>query len=279
MSIELPEAHILSMQMNRELTGKQIAACKLQNTQKMQKIGFLNMYLSDYNELVGCKVEKAVSRGNTIRLKLSQNQNLIITPEYGGITLFHPKTADAPAKYTIKVEFTDGSAFSARLTSMGVIKAAKDSQLSDSFVYSRDFSTTPSPMEPDFTAEAFQTELARRNVNLKTVLVGKDAAVVGLSNAAFQDILYQAGIHPKHKASELTAEQQHALYNAIKAVVNQRIELGGKEQFVDFYGKKGSYVAAMGSNLNGKSCPTCGTLIVKMSLGGGQVHVCPNCQK
>jgi formamidopyrimidine-DNA glycosylase len=116
-------------------------------------------------------------------------------------------------------------------------------------------------------------------VNLKAALVGKDAVVVGLGNSAFQDILYRAGIHPKRKASELTPAQQKALYDAIKLVVAERIALGGKNQCVDFYGKQGSYVPAMGPQMKGKSCPICSGDVVKLSLGGGQIYLCPVCQK
>ena len=42
------------------------------------------------------------------------------------------------------------------------------------------------------------------------VLVGKDALVVGLSNSAFQDIIYRAGLHPKRKASSLNSAAQRA---------------------------------------------------------------------
>jgi hypothetical protein len=38
-------------------------------------------------------------------------------------------------------------------------------------------------------------------------------------------------------------------------VVEQRINLGGKGQFVDFYGKHGTYTSAMGPNMKGKSAP------------------------
>ena len=69
-----------------------------------------------------------------------------------------------------------------------------------------------------------------------------------------------------------------ALFESIKTVVNERIRLGGKYQFVDLYGKKGQYMPAMGPNMKGKKCSDCGTGIEKFSVGGGQVYYCPHCQ-
>jgi formamidopyrimidine-DNA glycosylase len=279
LSVELPEAHILAEQMNTELAGKEVAACNLQNCTNYQHLGFINTYLSDFNRLHSQKVEFVASRGNTIRVKLDGNMNLILAPEYGGIILYHAKGAVLPKKYTLKLTFTDESALTDTLTGMGIIHALTDEELSGSYVYRRDFSATADPLEADLTFERFQTGLARKNVNLKTALVGKDASVVGLGNAAFQDIIYRAALHPRRKTGELTVAEQKALFEAVNAVVAERIKLGGKEQFVDLYGKPGAYVAAMGPNMKGQPCKRCGSGIVKISFGGGQVYLCPACQK
>jgi len=113
---------------------------------------------------------------------------------------------------------------------------------------------------------------------LKSVLVGKDAVVVGLSNSAFQDIIYRARLHPKRKASELNMNERQALYDAIKHVLRERIRLKGKDQFYDLYGNEGGYTPAMGPNMKQQNCPACGTSIEKLSVGGGHVFFCPKCQ-
>lgn len=279
MSVELPEAYILAKQMNTELAGREVAACSLQNCVNYQHLGFINMYLSDFDRLLTHKIQSVVSRGNTIRVKLDGNMNLILAPEYGGIILIHQKGALLPKKYTLRLAFTDETILTDTLTGMGIIQALTDEELSGSYVYRRDFSATAAPLEADFTFERFQRDLARKNVNLKTALVGKDAVVVGFGNAAFQDIIYRAELHPKRKTGELNATEQKALFEAVNVVVQERIRLGGKEQFVDLYGKPGAYVAAMGPNMKGQPCNRCNSGVIKISFGGGQVCLCPVCQK
>ena len=279
MSVELPEAYILAKQMNRELTGKQVVAYSLQNCAKYQDLGFLNTYLSDYDRLCGRRIESVVSRGNTIRVKLDREMNLLLAPEYGGIIRFHSKGSVVPSKYHFKLSFTDETVLTVTLAGMGIIKAQTNEEIEQSYVYKRDFSAITSPVEDDFTFERFSKGLTHSGVNLKTIIVGKDAVVVGLGNAAFQDILYRAHIHPKRKASDLNPSEQRALFDAILFVVQQRINLGGKNQFVDLYGKQGGYVPFMGPNMKGKICTTCGGDVEKLSLGGGQVYFCANCQK
>lgn len=162
---------------------------------------------------------------------------------------------------------------------MGIIKALKDDELGSSYVFKRDFNSERlSPLEEEFTVERFSKLLADKHKMLKAVLVGKDALLVGLSNSAFQDIIYRAKLHPKRKASELKTEEKQRLYDAIKLVINERIRLNGKDQFYDLYGNQGGYTPAMGPNMKQKTCPECGTPIEKLSHGGGHVYLCPTCQ-
>jgi formamidopyrimidine-DNA glycosylase len=62
-------------------------------------------------------------------------------------------------------------------------------------------------------------------------------------------------------------------------MIKERFDGKGKNQFVDFYGKKGTYEPAMGSNMKGEICPDCAKNIDKLSVGGGKVYYCPNCHK
>lgn len=280
MSIELPEAQILAEQMSEKLLGKRIKSFHLQDYQKLQRIGFVNKDIKDFDRLVNRKIESIMSRGNVICVKLDLGVNLILAPEYGGRILYHTNRNIVPNKFHLKLDLNDNTALTVALTGMGVIQTLKDDELEQSYVYKRDFSEVTSPLdESEFTFGRFSKQLAEKNVNIKSVLVGKDAVIVGLSNSAFQDILYQAKIHPKRKASELNEGERHTLYDAIRQVIRERIRLGGKDQFLDLYGKQGSYTPAMGPNMSEKTCIVCGTPIQKLSVGGGQVYFCPKCQK
>ncbi len=62
-------------------------------------------------------------------------------------------------------------------------------------------------------------------------------------------------------------------------MIEERLRLHGKYQFIDIYGVKGGYVPAMGPNMKNETCPECGILIEKIPHGGGHVYLCPGCQK
>ncbi len=279
MSIELPEAKILADQMNKELKGKRIKSYHLRDCAKLQKIGFINRDDKSFDQLLNREVESVTSRGNSIRVKLDEGMNMILSPEYGGEIFYHSHEATVPEKFHLKIDFSDKTALTVRFTSMGGMRVLKDAELMDSYVFKRDFNAEIlSPIDEDFTFERFSRLLSDNNRALKPVLVGKDAVLVGLSNSAFQDIIYRAKLHPRRKASELNLNEQKALYNSVKLVLRERLRLNGKNQFLDLYQNQGCYISAMGPNMRKKNCPVCESPIQELSLGGGKVFVCLKCQ-
>jgi formamidopyrimidine-DNA glycosylase len=276
MSVELPEAYILAKQMNEALRGRVFKSVTLSDYEKLQRIGFVNRNVNDFQWLVGNTVEDVVSRGNTVRVDMDEEVNLLIAPEYGGVVLLS-EAGDEPEKSHLRIDF-DGGVLTVRLTSMGLILAVRDRDLDDSYIYRRDFLTGVSPLEDAFTSEWFSETLSRLNRGLKQVLVGKDAVLVGLSNSAFQDVIFRAGLHPKRKASSLSPVEAESLFNAVKGLVEERLRLGGKNEFVDLHGRRGGYSPRMGPNLGESVCPSCGSKIVGLKHGGGTVYLCPVCQ-
>ena len=279
MSIELPEAKILAEQMNKALRGKRIKAYDLQNYERLQRIGMIDKDLTTFERILNKRVISVISRGNVIRLKLSDKMNLILAPEYGGKISYLSRNNTVPSKYHLKVAFDDDTLLTVRLTSMGLIHAAKDNELAHLYVYQRDFNeNVASPIDPEFTLEQFSQLLSQKNTMLKTVLVGKDAIVVGLSNSAFQDILYRARLHPKRKAAELSVDEKQKLYDAMRFVLRERVNKNGKNLFYDLYGNQGGYTPSMGPHMKQETCKTCGTQIMKLNVGGGSVYLCSLCQ-
>ncbi|MCW4012712.1 MAG: hypothetical protein NWF07_06940 [Candidatus Bathyarchaeota archaeon] len=278
MSVELPEARILAEQLDQAITGKIIKEYDLKDVERMIKVGFLNKDLSEFKPIKDKKVLGVTSRGNTIRVHLDGEMNILIGPEYGGVLSYLEKGGKVP-KYHLKLVFDDGSILTTRITSMGIVYAVADDRLTESYLYNRDFMGGISPDEPDFTWAWFKETIGAENRQLKPLLVGKDAHIIGVSNATFQDVLYRAKIHPKRRASDLSEDELHALYDAIKTVVTERLGKLGKAEFTDIYGVQGGYVAAMGPNMKDQKCPRCGTEIEKRAHGGGSVYLCPSCQR
>ncbi len=279
MSIELPEAQILAEQLKTVIIGKKVINYQLEDYEKMQKIGFMNKNLNDFDRLINKIISNIIARGNVIRIQMTDQVNLIIGPEYGGIIRFYEGNKHHLHKFHLLLTFADQTYLTVRLISMGGIFASLDKELESVYLFRRDFSSKLSPIDSTFSIEGFRNQFNHLNRNLKSILVGKDAIIVGISNSAFQDIIFRAKLHPKRKASSLTSQESEALYNAIRDLINERMRLGGKMDFIDIYGKKGQYVPMMGPNKKGTTCKNCKKPIEKISFGGGQIYLCLECQK
>lgn len=279
MSVELPETLLLAEQMTSAILEKKIKAYDIKDSAKLQKIGFMNKKLKDYARLVGCKVKSISHRGNVIRIQMNKKMNLVLCPDYGAKILYHESEDTLPKKHHFKVEFTDGTYLTIRQTGMGLVYSATDQEAKELYVIKRDFSDIPSPVgEHDFTFERFSELVDAKGQNIKAAIVGKSAVVVGLSNAAFQEIIYKAGIHPKRNTKTLSDDEKHNVYDSMKQILNARICSGGKSNWLDLYGKPGRHTPVMGPNMKDKNCPQCGAAIEKIAHGGGHVYFCPRCQ-
>ena len=280
MSVELPEAVILAEQMISTILEKKVKSCDVTDYKGLQKFGFFNKNIQDYDKLIGCKVTSIKQRGNVIQINMNKKMNLILCPDYGASILYHESTETLPKKYHLRLEFTDGSFLTIRQTGMGLIYAAEDKEVNELYIVKRDFSDTPTPIgDQGFSFEKFNQLLEEKSQNVKAAIVGKTAVVVGLSNAAFQEIVYTARIHPKRNTSSLTDGEKHDLFDAMKEVLNARLCAGGKNNWTNLYGDKGRYIPVMGPNMKERNCSQCGAKIEKISHGGGQVYFCPNCQR
>jgi len=280
MSVELPEAMILAKQIDKELVGKIVESCHLADYESMQRLNLINKNISDFRRLVGGKIDAVVSRGCTILVKLDNDMNLTIEPGEGGELLYHSSEATLPERVHLETGFSDSTYLTIRFKGLGMIKAVATGDLESDYLYWRDFSQGISPLdEQEFTPERFSEALHGQKRMLKSVLVGKGAILVGLGNSAFQEIAYKAKIHPKKKASSLNSEEQRALQAAVKKIISNRLQLGGKEGFFDLYGNQGRYKPVMGSRMKGHPCPECGTTIQRLSVAGGVVYYCPSCQR
>jgi len=279
-SVELPETHILADQMMQSLLEKKIKTYDLQDYKKLQQVGFINRDLKDYDRLVGCIIRSITHRGNVIRVQMNKKMNLVLCPDYGAEILYHKNEDTLPKKHHLKIDFSDGTFLTIRQTGMGCILAASDNETKELYVIKRDFSDKPSPVgEQDFTFERFRDLLNTKGQNVKAAIVGKTAVVVGLSNAAFQEIIFKAGIHPKRNTTTLNDDEKHDLYDAMKQILNARICAGGKSNWKNLFGEPGRHTPVMGPNMKGKDCPECGAAIEMIAHGGGQVYFCPSCQR
>lgn len=271
-NMELPELTVLSRQMKEEIVGKRISSVEVANPK------CLNIPLEDFQgKIIGKTIKTIENRGKWLFIHLDKDLMLLFNPGMG-VDILHFRSEDKSSeKYNIKFTFGDTSGFTIRVRWFCFLHLVSKSNLGE---HKFTAELGPTPMDETFTLDYFRKLLQRKHGNIKSFLVNQKR-IAGIGNVYIQDILFNARVHPKRKIQTLNDKGIEALYNSMRSILAQSIELRGLAYERDFYGSKGGYgkeqfkVAYKAD----QSCPICTTTIQKIKTGSTSSYICPNCQK
>ena len=273
---ELPEYLVLARQINETLQGKTIREGYQGNSP--HKFVWYNRTPGEFETLTkGKTIGEAYSKGRWLFIPFNPGYILVLG-ECGGKVLYHPAGDKLPEKYHLYIQFTDGS-FLTTMTQMWGAMELFESGKELERQYIKGMRTTP--IEPGFTFEYFSNLIDNLLVGEKRSVKGlltQDQLIPGLGNAIAQDILFKAGLHPKHPIADLDPAQRQELYQATVTTVKEVIIEGGRYDETDLYNQPGKYQRIMDSQSAGQPCRVCGTPIEKIQYLGGACYICPKCQ-
>ncbi len=128
----------------------------------------------------------------------------------------------------------------------------------------------PDALDPDFDYHAFHAAIGGARGGIKAVLMDQ-AVIAGIGNTYSDEILFQAGIHPKTKVADLEPRARQRVYRAMKAVLKKAItrEADPDKLPADYL---------IPHRRAGATCPRCGGKVARVSLGGRSSYFCPRCQ-
>ena len=273
----MPESYFIASQL-QILIGKIVGNYEIADYEKHQKDGWFNKDEHFLKNLINNELTAVESKNAIILMHFKSNHVLLIGPEYGGEIRYVKKEENFDKKFHLKLLFFDQDSLWIRIKGFGYCILYDSKDLMRNYVFKRDSSKIKITDENEFNLKNFLERIKQKNTNIKSLLIGKDAIIAGIGNSLFQEIIYNAGIHPKEKSFNLSIEQIQKLYLAIKFIVEIRIEVGGKKYIVDIYCQKGRYKPIMDSSLYKEPCPICGTNVDKITIGGGINYFCPTCQ-
>jgi len=137
----------------------------------------------------------------------------------------------------------------------------------------------PDPLTDGFDKKYFDGlwESAAPKMSAKAFLA-TEQRIPGLGNGVLQDILFNAGIHPKKKLSEIGEKDKLKLFESVKKTMRVMTDGGGRDTERDLFGEKGGYKTILSANTLKNPCPACGGVLIREAYLGGNIYFCPNCQ-
>jgi formamidopyrimidine-DNA glycosylase len=128
---------------------------------------------------------------------------------------------------------------------------------------------------PSFTPERFRAIARQHGRKQVRVMINDHRVLSSIGNAYADEILFEAGIHPKTLVAKIPPPEIDRLYEAIRSVMawgaeevckaNQPIQVKVREHM-------------RVRNRHGLPCPRCGTTIRREGVRGHDVFFCPRCQ-
>lgn len=135
----------------------------------------------------------------------------------------------------------------------------------------------PEPLSAGFSADYLSERLSGRTAPIKSLLLDQ-RLLAGIGNIYADEALFRARIHPLRPGGALTVEETAALVEAVQRVIRQA--LGEMGTTLRDYRRPDGSTGGFQNRLQvfrrtGEPCPSCGTPISRIVVGGRSTHFCP----
>ena len=272
--IEIPEANTLAMQLNETVRGGEIK--KVFAGRSPHRFAFFFGDPSYYPHLLeGSAITGAQATGGQVELFLEDGLHLVLND---GVNLRYLEQGEPPPqKHQLLLELADGASLVCTVQMYGGLHAFLDGE-NDNFYYLVG-KEKPAPLSWQFDSAYFQGLLAAAKPSLSAkAFLATEQRIPGLGNGVLQDILFNAGIHPKSRLAALSGEEKERMFSSVKETLARMTEGGGRDTEKDLFGRAGGYASILSKAALSRPCPVCGGPILREAYLGGNIYYCPICQ-
>jgi formamidopyrimidine-DNA glycosylase len=223
--------------------------------------------------LAGTSVRDVSTRGPFIRIGLSDSIDIIINLMLAG-KLQHQREGERQEAYTCgSLNLDDRSRLNIcdeqQMAKVYVVRAGEYT------VVPKYLSQGIDILSEKFTLEKFKAVATTHRRKQVRVFLNDQTALSAIGNAYADEVLFEAGIHPKTFVNTLTEADIARLYRSIITTMEWGIEQV-RAAAQPIHVKVRDHMRIR--NRKGEPCPRCGTTIRREGVRGYDVFFCPQCQ-
>ena len=270
---ELPEVETIRRQLQAKIVGKKIISADV----FLPKA--INLSVRKFKSVLkNKKILTVKRRAKVVMLQLNQGYYLLFHLKMSGHLLYLSKMTELPAYAHVvlylsgqgKICFDDFRKF-------GFVKLLSESEVEKYFK-----TTGLDATDKKLNLAKFKNIIASRpNKKIKELLMDQ-SLLGGIGNIYASEICFGAKVNPARVARNLTNQDNKALYQNTKRILQLAIKKRGTSDnlYTDLYGRKGKFVPLLKVyNREGERCKRCGSTVKKIRLGGRGTYFCPDCQR
>jgi len=276
---ELPEVETIRRQLAPHVEGRTIVRAEINDPRFTRPAAPAEVAAA----LAGARIEHLGRRGKYLIWSLAGDRHLLVHLRMTGALLYdpaEPALASTPAQPHARARFelVDGH----RLVYVdprrfGTAQLITGTPALEHYLGQR---LGVEPLTPEFTVEHLR-ELARGVRAPVKAFVLDQRLIAGVGNIYADEALHRARVHPLRPAGRLTTAQLRALRDGIEDALSAGIAAKGAtiDDFRHIDGATGSFQDLfLVHRREGEPCPTCGSTVLKMVVGGRGTYVCEHCQ-
>lgn len=272
--IEIPESITTAKQLNETVQGKIILEVEAQHSP--HSFAWYSGKPDFYsNVMTGRIINRSIGIGSMIEITMD-GYSFVVGD--GANLRYYKQGEKMPEKYQTRITLEDESHLICTVQMYGAMFLIQpDKERNPYYLAGKE---KPLPNTEDFTYQYFKSLFhdVSGTLSMKAFLA-TEQRIPGLGNGVLQDILFEAGLHPKRKIGTITETGRRRIYESIVETLEKMTIAGGRNTEKDLFGNKGGYQTLLSKKTVGKPCPYCGSLIQKASYMGGTVYFCPMCQE
>lgn len=269
---ELPEVETIKEDLRELVVGSEIERARVLDASLVEQPSAEEFV----SRLEGASITGARRRAKHLIVELGTGDSLVFQLKIGGQLLLVPPVEEPETALMLVLDLDDRRLFLRDET--GFTRA----RLLDADELEERLSTLgPEPLEEEFDAGYLQRTIGSRRAQIKPLLLDQKV-VSGIGNIYADEILYDARLHPRRKASTLSEGEWEALYAAIRSNLAAGIEHRGTtvrlyKDVLDRPGEHQNYLRVF--EKHGQPCPGCEGEVVREKVSGRPSHFCPACQR
>ena len=278
---ELPEVETIRRGLREKIKNKQIKDAVI-NVGKIVKKPSLGEFIT---KIKGKKIKEVDRRGKYIIIYLDSKDKLIVHLGMTGLLIYPydnkiTEKEIKPKHNHLIFTFTDDT----QLVFNDVRRFGKIFLVSNIDEVESIAKLGVEPLEDYFTEEVFIQVLNKKKKSKIKPFLMNQKFITGLGNIYANEVLYRSNIHPLRLISSLNKKEIGNLYQQIKLVLSEAVELRGStvadEAYRDTDGEKGKFAKKLQVYARkGEPCTKCGHSIEVVRIEGRSSFICPQCQK
>lgn len=217
-------------------------------------------------ELKGKQFLSSSTHGKYLFLNTDEDKEVMMHFGMTGEPVYYKQDDEKPEYPRVVFHFNNGYhlAFNC-MRMLGEVGLIEDK---DEFIRQKDLG--PDVHDEEFDLTTFKKLLVNKRGMIKSALMDQ-SFVAGIGNECSDELLYQAGIHPRTKIANLSDSDIELLFDKMQEVIRVKIDCNMKHKSLP-----NNFI--LSHREEGAECPRCGGTIKKISVSGRNGYYCPGCQ-